>query len=194
MAEDKSKDVRSEGSIDEKPCFSTSDIKILMNLHKAALQKTADVARKYFHIEDVGDVLYNGMLSEDGKTISSKSGQYELGFVIQYLDFHKPTEEEIKKNDNDFSKAFVETNKEGLNKLKNNAFEVLQAYIKAFADTEPSIEKMVDFIPDYNGKRVTIKGGKIISMDEKNRVKYLQNHSEKDQPRLGFKFGFTYKS
>jgi hypothetical protein len=82
MAENKSKDVRSEGSIDEKPCFSTSDIKILMNLHKAALQKTADVARKYFHIEDMGDVLYNSMLSEDGKTISSKSGQYELGFVI----------------------------------------------------------------------------------------------------------------
>lgn len=37
MAEDNTKDVRSEGSINEKPCFETNDAKMLFNLHKAAL-------------------------------------------------------------------------------------------------------------------------------------------------------------
>ena len=194
MADKGTKDVRSEGSIDEKPCFQTSDIKVLMNLHKAALQHAADKARGFFQIENMQDVLVNTMLSEDGKSISNKEGQYEVGFVIQYLDFHRPTDEETKKNENDFQKAFQETNKEGLKKFQSNAFEVLKEYLKRFADAEPDASKMVDFIPDYNGERVNVKKGKIVSMEENKRLDYLANHSDKDKPRLGFKFGFTYTS
>ncbi len=140
------------------------------------------------------DVLVNTMLSEDGKTISSKDGQYEIGFATQYLEFRKPSEEDVKKNEGDFIKAFLETNKEGLADFRNKAFEILNEYLRHFADTEPEIEKMVDFIPDYDGERVKVSKGKILSMEEAKRVDYLSNHSDKDKPRLGFKFGFTFTS
>lgn len=194
MAENKTKDVRSEGSIDEKPCFSTSDNKILMNLHKAALQKAADKARQSYQIENMQDVLVNTMLSEDGKTISTTDGQYEIGFVTQYLEFKKPSEEEVKNNEGDFIKAFLEINKEGLEDFRNKSFEILSEYLKYFADSEPKMEKMVDFIPDYDGESVKVSKGKILSMKEAKRVDYLSKHSDKDKPRLGFKFGFTFTS
>ena len=53
---------------------------------------------------------------------------------------------------------------------------------------------MVDFIPDYDGERVKVSKGKILSMEEDKRIDYLSHHSDKDKPRLGFKFGFTFTS
>lgn len=155
------------------------------------------------------DVLINTMLSEDGKTMKAELGeQYEVGFVTQYLEFKNPSKDDIKKNGDDFNKAFLEINKEGLKHFQQKAFEVLKEYLKCFADVEPKMEKMVDFIPDYYGGKVDsdvlikqspdrgmlVVGNKIADMDPDKMEQYLKAHSDKNKPRLGFKFGFTYVS
>jgi len=134
------------------------------------------------------------------KLFSSQSNQYEVGLVLEYTDFKAPTDEDVKKYKT-IQDAIYELNKDGIDKIRQTAFETLREYFKFFSDTpENSIskEKMVEFIPDYNGEKISVEDYKIKSMDEKKVQDYLMNRknsktedSKNFKPRFGFKYGYT---
>lgn len=200
--------IKEDQENNSKPCFTITDKQVFVNLHKAALEKASKVLKS--SEGKLSSVLINTGISENGsdvadnqddkkflKMFGSKDKTYEVGVILQYMKFNAPSVEDVKKQGNDFDKAFRELNKDGIKKLHDSALNILKEYFKYFADTDVQESKMVEFIPEVQGEKTEIKDYKIIGVnfqDSKNddkREEYFENIRNNKPLRVGFKFGYT---
>ena len=81
-------------TVDQKPCFTTSNALVFTNLHNAAAEKAAKAIGISAGSKELNQFIINSGMSDDGRTISNKndkmnskvrfssSGKFEVGIVL----------------------------------------------------------------------------------------------------------------
>ena len=173
-----------------------------------------------FNASEIGATVINTGVSEDGNSVADKilkkasgkffngTGHYELGIVLEFIDFKTADISGIKDPEKIIEKI-NEFNKDGLKVLRERAYEGIKEYFRWFSG-EKSFDGIVaedlqTFVPDYNGRAVKIKGYRILNMESKAQVQYFTDRQDKtddngnvtngksgsQKPRVGFKIGYN---
>lgn len=133
-------------------------------------------------------------MSDDGRTISNKNdkmnadlrfgkGEFEVGIVIQV----NATPIELVDDESKQAEA-KRKNESAVKEAKKIIFNGIREYFKWFAGEEKAKkiaeDKLVEFVPEYNGGKVQVKNGVIVGMKEKDVT-------DDRKLRVGYKVGYT---